>query len=91
MPTGNDGLKYRGGMDEPEPADDPSEESDEFAQAASEAFPDEDWTPDRLAALKEAIRICASADYKSDDADVGGGDEGKKGLMALLFAKPKKE
>lgn len=61
-----------------------------FGDAIREAFPDNDWTADKIDALKEAIRIC----YHEDEA--GGAPGGPpppghgKGL-ALIFGAPKKK
>lgn len=64
--------------------DDYGESEDEFGSAIREAFPDEDWDDDRLAAMKEAIRICVEKDE--------GPPSGKPGSLALIFgAKPKKK
>lgn len=62
-----------------EPDDNPDEESDEYAQAASEAFPDEDWTPERVEALRALIKMCM------EPAAPAG--KGKKGgaLIELMF------
>lgn len=68
------------------------EEEDEFQTAIAEAFPGEEWGPDRLAALKEAIRICAREDRGKEEepADDGGEDKGKS-LLAIAFGSPKKK
>lgn len=42
---------------------------DDFAAALAEAFPNEEWTPDRLSALKEAVRLCADGDADELDYD----------------------
>lgn len=64
-------------------------ELDDFGMAITEAFPDNDWTPDRLAAMKEAIRLCYEED-KAPESGKGGGDKGKGGL-ALIFGAPEKK
>lgn len=51
-------------LEEELPADDYGDDEDDFGAAIREAFPAEEWDDSRLAALKEAIRICASADSK---------------------------
>jgi hypothetical protein len=43
-------------------ADDYGDDESEFGAAIREAFPAEEWDDSRLAALKEAIRICAEGD-----------------------------
>ncbi len=48
-------------LNESEP-DDYGSEEDDFGAAIREAFPAEEWDETRLAALKEAIRICAAGD-----------------------------
>lgn len=61
-----------------------SDYSKEFADAVSEAFPDDDWDDDKLSALKEAIRICVEND------EGGGSAGGKHPALALIFGgKPK--
>ncbi len=61
----------------------PDADLDDFGHAISEAFPDNDWTPEKLDAMKEAIRICLEKDeaggYK------GGSDMEKPGGLALVF------
>jgi hypothetical protein len=75
-----DGLRYQA-PDETEggSGDNPAEESDEYMQAAQEAFPDDDWTPERIDALKALIKLCMD----------NGGDMGapKKGhtLIEMMF------
>lgn len=64
----------------------------DFESALAEAFPDADWSPDRVAAFKEAIRIC----YEQEEGAHGGPEGppppggGGKGL-ALIFGAPKKK
>lgn len=76
--------------DETESGDSPDDyggEEDEFATAVREAFPDSEWDEDRLAAFKEAIRICVQNDE--------GGSEPKpkgKGVdLAIVFGGPKRK
>jgi hypothetical protein len=79
-----DGLKYQPDEDAPDvPA------SDELKQAAAEAFPDEDWSDERLGALKTLMKLCMGKDYGDDEPDGDEGDDKHAGL-ALLFGKPKK-
>lgn len=80
-----DGLKYKADEDMPDvPA------SDELKQAAAEAFPDDDWSDDRLASLKTLIKLCSGKDYSAGDADAGDEGDDKHAGLALLFGKPKK-
>ena len=59
-----DGLHYH---DDSE-GDSMEEESTELKQAAEEAFPDEDWTPERLGSLKTLMKMCMG-EYGPDGAD----------------------
>jgi hypothetical protein len=60
-----------------------SDYGDDFSSAVQEAFPKEDWDEDRLAALKEAIRLCVEKDEEPSK---------KPGSLALIFGmKPKKK
>lgn len=65
-----------------EPDDGPAEESDEYMQAAKEAFPDEDWTPERVEALRAFVNMCSMG-----EAPTGKSGTGKKGgaLIELMF------
>lgn len=64
---------------------------DAFASALADAFPMEEWTPDRTAALKEAIRLCAKKDTEGDEAPPSGPPK-KGGLdLAILLGGPKKK
>lgn len=62
---------------------------DDFGMAITEAFPDNDWNPERLAAMKEAIRLCVEKDeageYDEDEKSKG------KGGLALIFGAPEKK
>ena len=64
-------------------------ELDDFGMAITEAFPDNDWTPERLGAMKEAIRLCLEKD-EAGEYDKGGGGKDKGGL-ALIFGAPEKK
>ena len=69
--------------EEAEENDDYGESEDAFGDAAREAFPNNDWDEDSLAAFKEAIRICV----EKDDGEIK-----PKGGLALLFGPgPKKK
>lgn len=81
-----DGLHYDGG-DAPDEAEKPGEESDEYKQAAEEAFPDEDWTPERVDSFKAFVKLCMGG----GDGDEGEPDDGKKSGLALIFGKPSKK
>lgn len=61
-----------------EPDDSPEEESDEYTQAAKEAFPNEDWTPERVDALRALISMCMEGPSAP---------KGKKGgtLIEMMF------
>jgi ribosome-binding protein aMBF1 (putative translation factor) len=70
--------------DESRDSDSGGDYGGDFADAISEAFPDEDWSEERLAAMKEAIRLCV-------ERDTGEESEKKPGTLALIFGgKPKK-
>lgn len=83
-----DGLHYH-----PDDEGDGDGESSELKQAAEEAFPDEEWTLERLASLKALIQLCmgeyGSGDEHEPDSDDGPGKHGP--ILSLLFGgKPKK-
>lgn len=60
---------------------------DEFETEIRAAFPDNDWTPERVMAMKEAIKICVEKDEEG-----GYGDKPKKDpALALIFGGPKKK
>lgn len=72
-------------------AEDDAGEIDAFADAMGAAFPEKEWDADSLAAMKEAIRICAQTDYAEEEEDEEDEKPGK-GTLALIFGgKPKKE
>jgi hypothetical protein len=62
---------------------------DDFTAAIQEAFPDNDWTPERSAAMKEAIRLCVEKDEAGGYGPPPGG--GKGDSLALIFGEPKKK
>ena len=62
-----------------------SEPASELMTAARDAFPDQEWNEERLAALKELIHLCSETDY-GEEPKKKSGDEG----LALVFGKPKK-
>jgi hypothetical protein len=86
MPEKEDALGLGlGGGDEAEP-------TDEFETEIRAAFPAEDWTPDRVLALKEAIKICVRADQAGDYDDAPKPPPKKGGVdLALVFGEPKKK
>jgi len=59
---------------------------DDFGKAAQEAFPDATWTPEKLDALKELIRLCVEEDQAGgyDDEPKPKGDD----ALALIFEGP---
>ncbi len=59
----------------------------EFAKAAQEAFPDQEWDEARLDALKTMVKICMSGGGEAEPD----GDEPGKGTLALMFGAPKKK
>lgn len=68
-----------------------SGEKDDFTRAVEEAFPDDDWTPERVSALKEAIRICYEEDESKEDMPESSEPAHKgKGIdLAVVFGGPK--
>ena len=75
-----DGLHYDGGDDSGD---------DDYKSLAEEAFPDDDWNPQRVDALKALIKLCVG-DGGEPDAD-DGSDDDKKAGMALIFGGPPKK
>lgn len=63
---------------------------DDFGMAITEAFPENDWTPERLSAMKEAIRLCLEKD-EAGEYDEGPKKGGKEGGLALIFGAPEKK
>lgn len=63
-------LKPKGGGDDKggdapdaeEEAGEGDDSSEDYQALAEEAFPDEKWTPDRLAAFKELVMSCMGKD-----------------------------
>lgn len=83
-----DGLHYDGGKDSPDvPPGDDDEERSELKQAAEEAFPDEDWSPERLDALKTLMKLCMDGYGGADEEDKPEPDA----KLALLFGSPKRK
>jgi hypothetical protein len=50
----SDSSKAKGGEEE----SDSEDEGEDYSDLAKEAFPDEDWSPERLAAFKELVMSC---------------------------------
>lgn len=85
---------YRGRSDEPEMDDSPSEESSELGDALTAAFPDQEWSPDRVSAFKDAMRLCMDSGYEepADDEDEGPSGKGPgKSVLALMFGPKSKK
>jgi len=62
-------------------------DKDDFTRAAEEAFPDNDWTPEKISAFKEAMRICYD-EYEGTEDMSGAGESPHKGKgmeLALVF------
>jgi hypothetical protein len=58
----------------------------DVASAASAAFPDQEWSSERLAALKDLIHLCGSSDYEEEKP------KKEKGAgFDLIFGAPKKK
>lgn len=69
------------------------EPKDDEERAYMEAFPDNAWDEDRMAAMKEGVRLCVE---KNMAGEYGGDSEekppsGKGGGLALIFGEPKKK
>jgi len=60
---------------------------DDFGMAISEAFPDNSWTPEKLDAMKEAIRLCLDEDQAGGYDDAPAKPKGDDAL-ALIFEGP---
>lgn len=86
-----------GGEESEDPMLAQSEESDDPVMAlARKAFPDSDWTPERVSALEELISHCSGmgGDYEPPSergGGMGGGDKGKKAALILALGPPKKK
>ncbi|HEY3494347.1 MAG TPA: hypothetical protein VGK73_06665 [Polyangiaceae bacterium] len=65
-----------------------SEPMDDFGMAVSEAMPEVKWTPERLGAFKEAIRICLEED-KAGGYGPASGDGGDD--LAVILGAPSKK
>jgi len=67
---------------------------DDFETALREAWPNEDWTPDRVGAAREAFRIAGEPEMEEEPMGPPpeGGPGPKKGVdLALVFGgAPKK-
>lgn len=69
--------------------EEPSSPGGYFEECAKKAFPNEDWDPERLSALKDLLEE-ASAPSDSDD-DEEPSKKSDKGSLALIFGEPKKK
>ena len=74
-----------GGEAEPE-----SGPVDAFETEIRAAFPDNDWTPDRVMAMKEGVRLCVMKNAGGEYDDEPPPKKGEGGL-ALIFGEPKKK
>jgi len=63
---------------------------DEFTTEIRSAFPAEDWTPDRVLAMKEAIKLCLEQDKAGGYDSPPPPKKGGSGL-ALIFEGSKKK
>ena len=67
---------------------------DDFEAALIEAWPNEDWTPERVGAAREAFRLASEPEAEAEESPAMGPERGpgpKKGVdLALIFGEPKK-
>jgi len=66
---------------------------DDEERAYMEAFPDNAWDEDRMAAMKEGVRLCVEKQM-AGEYDSGGEEEKPSkggGGLALIFGEPKKK
>ena len=79
-------------MDDMDDMDDMDMDYDDaFASAIADAFPMEEWTPERTSALKEAIRLCVKKDM-GEGGEPPSGPPKKGGIdLALILGGPKKK
>ena len=70
--------------------EEPSGPLDEFETEIRAAFPDNDWTPERVMAMKEAIRLCVEKDaaggYGKPPPKKGDGPD-----LAIVFGEAEKK
>lgn len=80
-------------MFEPEPEEDVEDEPEKASplmEAAQTAFPDQEWDEDRLAGLKELLRLCSGTSYDEDDEDMGPPKKKPGTLEVAIFGPGKK-
>lgn len=63
---------------------------DEFETEIRAAFPDNDWTPERVMAMKEAIRLCLEED-QAGGYDKPPPKKGDGADLAIVFGGPPKK
>ena len=61
------------------------DEEDELQAALEEAFPQDEWTPERVEAFRRVQEICSGGYHDEEDEESGGNDD-----ALLIFGKPKK-
>lgn len=67
------------------------EPKDDEEEAFVEAFPDNAWNEERMAAFKEGIRLCFERHSKGEYGPEEKPSGGDKGGLALIFGEPKKK
>jgi hypothetical protein len=68
------------------------EPKDDEERAYVEAFPDNAWDENRMAAIKEAVRLCVEKNAGGGyDEPSGGSDKKPKDIDLLVFGAPKKK
>ena len=75
--------RFNGGSDE-DKSESPEGPDDDFTAAIKEAMPDADWTPERVDAMRSAIRFCIESDYEDKPKEPGKDRSG----LALIFGGP---
>ncbi len=73
------------------PGESGNESLDEFETEIRAAFPDNDWTPEKVMAMKEAIKICVAKDEAGGYDDKGPPPKKGDAGLALIFEGPKKK
>ena len=65
---------------------------DDFEAALREAWPNEDWTPERVSSAREAFSLASEPDEEpEEEMGPARGPGPKKGVdLALIFGEPKK-
>ncbi len=68
------------------------EPKDDEERAYVEAFPDNAWDENRMAAIKEAVRLCVEKNAGGGyDEPSSGSDKKPKDIDLLVFGAPKKK